>query len=195
MPSPLRNGDAPFPAGAGGPPHRHFHSAVAEHKIRRLNALILLLRLAAFCFSLAAAVFMSADSSRSPTSPSWLHFHPFRFVFAANGIVALYSLFEMGASIWEILKGATLLPESLQLWFDFSHDQVFAYILLSAEASGLTEARGKAGAWAAESGGFCLQSYISVGLGFAGFAFLALSTLLSAFRVASYIITGSPFHF
>lgn len=45
-------------------------------------------------------------------------------MFAANGIVAVYSLFEMGASIWEILKGATLLPESLQLWFDFSHDQV-----------------------------------------------------------------------
>lgn len=75
--------------------------------------------------------------------------------------------------------------------------KVFAYMLLSAEAAGLTEARGKACAWAAESGSFCLQSYISVGLGFAGFAFLALSTLLSAFRVASYIIAGagSPFHF
>ncbi|KAG1371677.1 CASP-like protein 4C1 [Cocos nucifera] len=199
MPSPLRNGDTPLPAGAGGPPHRHqgrhFLSSVSEHKIRRLIALILLLRLAAFCFSLSAAIFMSTNSSRSPASPSWLHFHPFRFVFAANGIVAAYSLFEMGASIWEILKGATLLPESLQLWFDFSHDQVFAYILLSAEAAGLTEAQGKACAGAAESGGFCLQSYISVGLGFAGFAFLALSTLLSAYRVASYIITGSPFHF
>lgn len=43
---------------------------------------------------------------------------------AANAIVALYSFAEMGASIWEVLKGSTLLPEPLQLWFDFGHDQV-----------------------------------------------------------------------
>lgn len=47
-----------------------------------------------------------------------------RFVFAANAIVALYSLFEMVASVWEISRGATLFPEILQVWFDFGHDQV-----------------------------------------------------------------------
>lgn len=52
-----------------------------------------------------------------------------RFVFAANAIVALYSLFEMGVSVWEISTGATLFPEILQVWFDFGHDQVlYAYI-------------------------------------------------------------------
>jgi hypothetical protein len=48
----------------------------------------------------------------------------FRFVVAANAIVALYSLFEMCASVWEISRGATLFPEVLQVWFDFGHDQV-----------------------------------------------------------------------
>jgi hypothetical protein len=45
-------------------------------------------------------------------------------VFAANVIVALYSLFELVASVWEISRGATLFPEILQVWFDFGHDQV-----------------------------------------------------------------------
>jgi hypothetical protein len=48
----------------------------------------------------------------------------FRFVVAANAIVAVYSLFEMCASVWEISRGATLFPEVLQVWFDFGHDQV-----------------------------------------------------------------------
>lgn len=47
-----------------------------------------------------------------------------RFVFAANAIVAVYSLFEMVVSVWEISRGSTLLPEILQVWFDFGHDQV-----------------------------------------------------------------------
>ncbi|RWV95562.1 hypothetical protein BHE74_00045042 [Ensete ventricosum] len=135
MPSPLRNGDAahprlPSPA-APSPLHHHnhnypsFRSTVSEQKIRRLNLLILLLRLAAFCFSLSAAVFTAANSSRSASSPySWLSFDSFRVMFAANAIVAVYSLLEMCASIREILHGATLLPEPMQLWFDFAHDQV-----------------------------------------------------------------------
>jgi hypothetical protein len=45
-------------------------------------------------------------------------------VFAANAIVAVYSLFELVASVWEISRGATLFPEILQVWFDFGHDQV-----------------------------------------------------------------------
>lgn len=42
----------------------------------------------------------------------------------AGAIVALYSLFEVGASVWEISRGATVFPEVVQVWFDFGHDQV-----------------------------------------------------------------------
>ncbi|KAG0496795.1 hypothetical protein HPP92_001307 [Vanilla planifolia] len=193
MPSPLRNGDLRSPSAL----HQHnpFHSTVSQQKLRRLNALILLLRFAAFCFCLAAAIFMASNSSHSSDSPSWSHFPTFRYVLAANSIVAIYSVFEMCAAVWEILKAATLLPEGMQIWFEFSHDQVFAYMLLSAEAAGVGEARRLRGLGSCDaSGGFCVQAYISVALGFAGFAFLALSALLSGFRVACFVITGSRFH-
>ncbi|ONK62284.1 uncharacterized protein A4U43_C07F2320 [Asparagus officinalis] len=118
-----------------------------------------------------------------------------RFVLAANAIVALYSLLEMGAAIWEILRGTTPLPEALQLWLDFSHDQVLAYLLLSAEASGTGEARNlRRGDTCAAEDAFCVQAYISVALGFGGFMFLAASALISGYRLLSYFITGSRFH-
>ncbi|KAL5992007.1 hypothetical protein ACLOJK_012920 [Asimina triloba] len=103
----------------GAPPS--FHSTVSVQKLRRLSALILVLRLASFCFSLAAAVFMATARS---DSASWTHLEAFRFVLVANAIVALYSFVEIWFSVWENLKGETLFAEAVQVWFDFGHDQV-----------------------------------------------------------------------
>ncbi|OMO58934.1 hypothetical protein CCACVL1_25237 [Corchorus capsularis] len=191
-PQPLRNGETPSPHHRIPTPH--FHSTVTLRKLRRFNSLILVFRLAAFVFSLASSVFM-VTNSRGSDSPHWFDFDAFRFVFAANAIVALYSLFEMGVSVWEISTGATLFPEILQVWFDFGHDQVFAYLLLSANSAGTALAKTLKGtATCTTSNAFCVQSDISVALGFAGFLFLGLSSLLSGFRVVCYIINGSRFH-
>ncbi|XVF23867.1 hypothetical protein REPUB_Repub13aG0076500 [Reevesia pubescens] len=191
-PQALRNGETP--SSHHRIPTPHFHSTVTLRKLRRFNSLILVFRLAAFTFSLASSVFM-VTNSRGSGSPHWFDFDAFRFVFAANAIVALYSLFEMGVSVWEISTGATLFPEILQVWFDFGHDQVFAYLLLSADSAGTALAKTLKGtATCTTSNSFCIQSDISVALGFAGFLFLGLSSLLSGFRVACFIINGSRFH-
>ncbi|KAL3523797.1 hypothetical protein ACH5RR_016631 [Cinchona calisaya] len=178
----------------------HYHSNVSEQKRRRFNILILIFRFASFCFSLAAAIFMFSTSSTSSTSsrgsPSWIDFEAFRFVAIVNAIVALYSLIEVGVSVWEISGGNTLFPEVLQLWFDFSHDQVFAYLLMSANSAGTELARSLNGMdTCTESNAFCTQAVISVALGFAGFLFLGLSSLLSGFRLVNFLINGSRFHF
>ncbi|XP_062092693.1 CASP-like protein 4C1 [Humulus lupulus] len=191
-----RNGETPSP-----PQHRHhynhnqtpFHSTLSVQKLRRFNWLIFVFRLAAFCFSFTSSVFMLTNSRGS--SPRWYDFDAFRFVFAANAIVALYSIFEMVACVWEISRGVTLFPEVLQVWFDFGHDQVFAYLLLSAESAGITLARVLKGEdTCSTSSGFCVQADISIALGFAGFLFLGFSSLLSGFRVACLVINGSRFH-
>ncbi|WOK98075.1 hypothetical protein Cni_G06785 [Canna indica] len=97
-----------------------------------------------------------------------------RLVFTANAIVAIYSLLEMCASIREILHGTTILPEPMQLLFDFAYDQLLAYLALAAGAAGATAARGLSGCFAEKPiASFCVQAYISVALG------LALSTLVS----------------
>ncbi|XP_058109732.1 CASP-like protein 4C1 [Magnolia sinica] len=170
----------------------HFHSTVSVQKLRRLSTLILVLRLASFCFSLASAVFMATARS---DSANWVDHDAFRFVLAANAIVAVYSFVEMWVSVWEILKGGTLLPEAVQVWFDFGHDQGFAYLLLSANAAGTSLARTMRGDdTCTAASAFCVQSYISISLGFAAFLFLLVSALFSGFRVACFLITGSRFH-
>ncbi|CAJ2653023.1 unnamed protein product [Trifolium pratense] len=110
--NPLRNaGD-----NKRSPPAPRFHSIVAEHKLRHFNSLILVFCLTTFSFSLASSVFM-----RSPplTHLILLTLVPLRLIVAANAIVAVYFLFEMCTSVWEISRGATLFPEVLQVWFDF----------------------------------------------------------------------------
>ncbi|KAF3433734.1 hypothetical protein FNV43_RR24837 [Rhamnella rubrinervis] len=192
-----RNGETPSPHHHH--PHRFpnpptFHSTVSLQKLRRFNSLIFAFRLISFSFSLASSVFMLTNS-RASSSPRWYDFDAFRFVFAANAIVALYSLFEMVASVWEISRGATLFPEIVQVWFDFGHDQVFAYLLLSADSAGTALVRVLKGAdTCTTSNAFCVQSDIAIALGFGGFLFLGFSSLLSGFRVVCFIINGSRFH-
>ncbi|VFQ88400.1 unnamed protein product [Cuscuta campestris] len=185
-----RNGvvDTPSPGPRFQPP---FHSTVSVQKLRRVNLIMLVFRFGAFCFSLAAAIFMFSNSSGSP---SWHEFGAFRFVAVASGIVAAYSLFEVGASVWEIARATTVFPEPIQVWFDFGHDQVFAYMSLSAGAAGAAFARTlRSSGTCTDNNAFCIQSYISIGLGFAGFVFLGLSSLLSGYRVVCFAIYGSRY--
>ncbi|KAF3778652.1 CASP-like protein 4C1 [Nymphaea thermarum] len=211
-PSPRRNREGG--ARRGAPPG--FHSTVSLQKLRRFNTLALVFRVVAFCFLLASTVFMAMDSHASP-SPRWFEHHAFRYLVAVNSFIAVYSFFEMGAALWEMLNGNTLMPETIQLWFDFTHDQAklapfkrpesesfaFAYLLFSANSSATTLTQnlrsgqicsGSSGSSCGGSDAFCIQSYISIALGFVAFLFLAASTVLSGFRLACFITTGSRFH-
>ncbi|KAF9674759.1 hypothetical protein SADUNF_Sadunf10G0160300 [Salix dunnii] len=125
---------SPQPHRSGGDTQQHFHSTVSVQKLKRFNSLILVFRFAAFCFSLASAVFMLTNS-RGSDSLHWYNFDAFRYVFTANAIVAIYSLFEMAASVWEISRNATLFPEICQVWFDFGHDQVYIRVCVPANVS------------------------------------------------------------
>jgi hypothetical protein len=89
----------------------------AARRARPGAVLLLLLRVGALCASTAAAALAASTAAT-------LRRAPFRFLLAADAIVAVYSAFEAAAAAWEVARGATLLPEAMQLWFDFAHDQV-----------------------------------------------------------------------
>ncbi|BAF30086.1 CASP-like protein 4C1 [Oryza sativa Japonica Group] len=148
---------------------------------RRLAGVMLLLRLASLCFAVAAAAFAATDGAA-------LRAAPFRFLLAANAIVAVYSAFEVAAAAWEVAGGATLLPEAMQLWFDFGHDQGFGYMALAAAAAAAREA---ATCGSHGGGTACVQGDIAVGLGFAGFAAVAAAAAASGYRLACFLATGS----
>eukprot|EP01018_Ginkgo_biloba_P030727 Gb_10953 [translate_table: standard] len=204
------NGERPSPS----PDNRrggrlHYYSTASIQKLKRFNTLILALRLVTFCFSLAASIFMAMnthtpgnDGAAGTTKARWYDYDAFRYVLAGNAIICIYSLAQTGVVMWELLKGDTLLPEMIQVWFDFGHDQAFAYLLFSASSAGTTLAQNLRSGhiWIAldrtcsDVNVFCVQADISIALGFAAALFLASVCLLSGFRVASFIITDSRFH-
>ena len=74
-------------------------------------------------------------------------------------------------------------------------EQVFAYLVLAASAAGTTMARRLKGMdTCTVSNAFCIQSDISIALGYAAFLFLGFTSLLSGFRVVCFVINGSRFH-
>lgn len=68
-------------------------------------------------------------------------------------------------------------------------------MVVAAGGAGAADARRlRAGGACAAEGGFCVLADVAVALGFAGFAFLALASLVSGFRLACYVTTGSDLH-
>lgn len=158
---------------------------------RRGNAatllLLLVLRVAALCASAAAAAVVAATGGGG----ALLGRAPFRLLLAADAIVAVYSALESAAAAWEVATGGTPLPEAVQLWFDFGHDQGFGYMALAAAA---VAARDVAAGCGGGGGAACgARGEAAVVLGFAAFAFLAMAALVTGFRVASFLATGSRF--
>ncbi|CAN1131494.1 CASP-like protein 4C2 [Linum perenne] len=201
-PQPLRNdrisNASPSPHHHRTPsPHHnhHHHHHRTEQSLRRFNFLIFFLRLFAFCFSLTSAIFMLTNS-RGSDSPAWRDFDAFKYLLAANAIVAIYSIFQVAASAWEVMKSFTLFPELLQVWFDFGHDQIFAYLVLSADsaATALAKSLREEGDTCRSYSAFCLQSDIAIALGFVGFLVLGFTCLLSGYRVVCFLINGTRFH-
>jgi len=215
------NGDRPSPSpdrdrgrGRGwggqygvGRAHAYYSSSASLYKLRRFNTLILVVRIVSLCFSLAASIFMALNihkfgNDTSSNKARWYDYGAFRYVFAANAINCIYSSAQIALVMWELLKGNTLLPEMIQVWFDFGHDQVFAYLLLSASSAGTALAQNLRSGhiWVVldhsckDVNAFCIQSDIAISLGFGAFLFLASVCLLSGFRVACFIITNSRFH-
>jgi len=177
----------------------HFYGKTALEKRRRTNALLLLFRAITFGFSLAAVLVMGTNKYRirgTDQKVAWHDFDPYRYVLAVNAIICVYSFVETWLAVYTYVKGSLLLPETFQVWFDFGHDQGFAYLLFSANSAGIAMAQllqsGNAlihGQYeCSQAGGYCTQARISIALGFGAFLFLAISSLLTGLRVARWYL-------
>ncbi|XP_024369606.1 CASP-like protein 4C2 [Physcomitrium patens] len=176
----------------------HFYGKSRAENRRRSDAMLLLFRALTFSFSLAAVVVMGTNRYRinPQLKVSWYDFEPYRYVLAVNAIICIYSFVETWLAVYTYLQGSYLLPEIFQVWFDYGHDQGFAYLLFSANSAGVAMAQllqsGNTlihGAYhCTEAGGYCTQARVSIALGFVAFLFLALSSLLTGLRVARWYL-------
>ncbi|CAK9214077.1 unnamed protein product [Sphagnum troendelagicum] len=181
------------------------HAAVDVHVFgdrnvsgqRRSNFLLLLFRALSFFFSLAAVVVMGTnkhDVRGTLSKVAWYDYDPYRYVVAVNGIICVYSFLESWLAVWTFVRGSLVLPETFQVWFDFGHDQGFAYLLFSASSVGVAMAQLlQTGAVSildsydcSDAKAFCNQAKVAISLGFGAFFFLALSSCITGLRVARW---------
>lgn len=174
----------------------HYYGKSTAQKHRRSNGIILIFRALTFSFSLTSVIVMGTNRHRidAQSRVAWYDFDPFRYVLAVNAIICIYSFVEIWLAVYTYLKDTLFLPETFQVWFDYGHDQGFAYLLFSANSAGIAMAQllqsGNSlihGAYrCSDAGVFCTQARALIGLGFGAFLFLALSSLLTGLRVARW---------
>lgn len=119
-----------------------------------------------------------------------------RYVFAVNAIICVYSFVETWLAVYTLSRGTLLLPETFQVWFDYGHDQGFAYLLFSANSVGIAMAQLlQSGStliqgqyYCSDAGAYCTQARVSIAMGFGAFLFLALSSFLTGLRVARWYL-------
>lgn len=127
-PQALRNGENLSPH----PRMPQFHSTVSVQKLRRFNSLVLVFRLAAFCFSFAASVFMLTNSHGS-ASPHWYDFDAFRYPPRP-----LFGSFLSSSSVWFTRKCVFLMSKNqkfalfhFKIWIVMTFENLFRCLLVS----------------------------------------------------------------
>ncbi|XP_024390298.1 CASP-like protein 4C1 [Physcomitrium patens] len=182
-------------------PDVHLYGKTAAMKQRRSNTMLFVFRLLTFSFSLAAVLVMGTNKQKIRSAPqylevAWHDFDPFRYVFAVNAIICVYSFVETWLAVYTLSRGTLLLPETFQVWFDYGHDQGFACLLFSANSVGIAMAQLlQSGStliqgqyYCSDAGAYCTQARVSIAMGFGAFLFLALSSFLTGLRVARWYL-------
>ncbi|KAH7431339.1 hypothetical protein KP509_08G043500 [Ceratopteris richardii] len=167
----------------------------------RAASALLVMRFLSMAFSLASLLVMVTNKSTHlrPHSVKWTDVEAYRYVLAADAIVCLYSFAEIGLGFWNMIRGRMLMPETMAHWFDFGHDQGFAYLIFSACSAGTAVARNLRkknililGIYACDKAdSFCQRAEISIGLGYGAFVFIALSSLITGYRLAKWLMSAS----
>ncbi|KAG0566427.1 hypothetical protein KC19_7G063000 [Ceratodon purpureus] len=162
------------------------------------------LRLLTFLFALIAVAILASskgrygiqaeDGSVQVQTVKFTVLRAFKYLFSACCIVAVYSLAVMTLSLISLCVRA-LANSKIILWIIFTCDQVLAYLLISAGAAGangvmvsnkdenITGFTGLLSCTNLGLGDFCNKAAASVGLAFAAFLFLAITSVLSSRRL------------
>ncbi|KAJ0054273.1 hypothetical protein Pint_02707 [Pistacia integerrima] len=138
-------------------------------------------RISGFVFSLVSFSVLAADRDRGWAIDSFYRYKEFRYCMAVNVIAFVYSGFQGYDLIYQLTSGKRKLRLPLRHYLDFSLDQVIAYLLMSASSSAAVRVDDWQSNWGKDP--FPDMARASVALSFLAFAALALSSLISGYKV------------
>ncbi|XP_062218136.1 CASP-like protein 4A1 [Phragmites australis] len=182
---------APAPAHAHAPPPapapaRSIDRVVPNIMSRKRRAAAmqrtaLVARGAAACLCLAALAVLAADTRKGWALDSYSRYIQFRYSEAVNVIGFLYSVFQFVALAVLMRKNKHLIPHPRRDLFDFTMDQVLAYLLISSSSS----ATARVGDWIDNWGSdpFPNMANGSIAVSFLAFLVFAICSLISAYNL------------
>ncbi|XP_057984027.1 CASP-like protein 4A3 [Malania oleifera] len=142
------------------------------------------LRVCGFVFCLISFSVLAADRNRGWSLDSFDRYKEFRYCISVTVIGAGYSALQ---AYHISMDAGKVLPRHLHFYFDFSMDQILAYLLLSASSSAATRVDDWKSNWGEDK--FPEMASASVGMSFMAFVAFALSSLISGYTLSTLIHT------
>ncbi|KAJ8457876.1 hypothetical protein OPV22_030802 [Ensete ventricosum] len=142
----------------------------------------LVLRPLALIFSLFA--FIVCASNRHGDWKNFNRYEEYRYLLAISILALLYSIFQVSKQAYRFSTGKDLVPKNYSGIVDFAGDQVMAYLLISALSAAIPITNSMRGG---ADNVFTDASSASISLAFFAFVSIALSALISGFKLSKQI--------
>ncbi|XP_042492574.1 CASP-like protein 4B1 [Macadamia integrifolia] len=147
----------------------------------------IVLRTIGLLFSILSFVIMSTNNHRvrgNPYDNNFDHYEQYRYLLAIGIISTVYTIAQILRQIHEFSTGKYLLSQLELNFLDFFGDQIIAYLLISAASSAIPltdQARRHKDKVLAD------PSAASISMAILGFMAMALSALISGFKLSIHI--------
>ncbi|XP_008801079.1 CASP-like protein 4A3 [Phoenix dactylifera] len=180
--------------GAGGGDHGSNATRDAERGLRGVPLSVrraavwraaLGLRVSAMLLCLVSFSVMAADKTQGWAGDYFDRYEEYRYCLAVNVIAFVYSAFQVVKEVHNSITKKLIMRRREGYCFDFSMDQILAYLLISASSA----AASRNDVWVSRFGGddFTHMINASVAMSFLAFIALALSSLISAYNFFSSV--------
>ncbi|TKW38129.1 hypothetical protein SEVIR_1G094000v4 [Setaria viridis] len=176
---------APPPTRAPAPPPAQVRSAdpVVSILSRKRRAAVmqctaLVARGAAAGLCLAALAVLAADTRKGWARDSYSNYSQFRYSEAVNVIGFVYSVFQFAALVGLMRNNQHLISHPKRGLFDFTMDQVLAYLLISSSSSATARVGDLIDNWGSDP--FPSMANGSIAISFMAFIVFAICSLISA---------------
>ncbi|CAL5060433.1 unnamed protein product [Urochloa decumbens] len=141
----------------------------------------LVARGAAAGLCLAALAVLAADTSKGWARDSYNNYSQFRYSEAVNVIGFVYSAFQFVALVGLMRNNKHLISHSKRYLFDFTMDQVLAYLLISSSSSATARVGDLIDNWGSDP--FPSMANGSIAISFMAFIVFAICSLISAYNL------------
>ncbi|CAA2987671.1 CASP 4A3 [Olea europaea subsp. europaea] len=152
----------------------------AELKVRKVALFFRVFEVIACLISFTV---MAADKTQGWSGDSFDRYKEYRYCLLVNVAGFVYSGFQAVDLAYHLVTGNHVITDYLRYHFDFSMDQILAYLLMSASSSAATRVDDWIMNWGQDE--FTLFASASVAMSFVAFLAFAISSVISGYNLCN----------